>query len=86
VTCNGYPGRFGFGWSWPPYSLDLNPCDYLLWGFLKNNVYWNNPHTVEELKREITAAVVSIFKETPAEFLEDFSRRQKMLLNAQRWM
>jgi hypothetical protein len=31
-----------------------------LWGFLKDSAYRNNPHTVEELKGEITSAVDSI--------------------------
>ena len=29
-------------------------CDFYLWGTLKNNVYRNNPHTVDELKENIT--------------------------------
>ena len=29
----------GTGIEWPPYSPDLNPCDFFLWGFLKDNVY-----------------------------------------------
>jgi hypothetical protein len=30
---------------WPPQSPDLNPCDFYLWGKLKDKVYVNNPHT-----------------------------------------
>jgi hypothetical protein len=29
-----FPEEFGFGWSWPPYSPDLNTSDYFLWGFI----------------------------------------------------
>jgi hypothetical protein len=36
-----------------PYPSELYPCDYFLWGFLKDAVYKNNPHTIEELKQEI---------------------------------
>ncbi|GBL93848.1 hypothetical protein AVEN_153614-1 [Araneus ventricosus] len=25
--------------AWPPRSPDLNPCDFWLWGFLKDRVY-----------------------------------------------
>ncbi|GFT51737.1 uncharacterized protein TNCV_4440391 [Trichonephila clavipes] len=25
--------------TWPSHSLDLNPCDFRLWGFLKDRVY-----------------------------------------------
>ncbi len=27
---------------WPPRSPDLNPCDYFLWGFLKDKIYVKN--------------------------------------------
>jgi hypothetical protein len=30
---------------WPARSPDLNPCDFYLWGNLKDKVYSNNPHT-----------------------------------------
>ena len=37
---------------WPPYSPDLNPCDFYLWGYLKNKVYTSpTPKTTEELKK-----------------------------------
>jgi hypothetical protein len=34
----------------PKRSPDLNPCDFYLWGNLKNKVYSNNPHALDELK------------------------------------
>jgi hypothetical protein len=36
---------------WSSRSPDLSPPDFYLWGFLKENVYKNNPHTLEELKQ-----------------------------------
>ena len=45
---------------WPPRSADLTYCDYYLWGYLKGKVYRNNPHTLEELKAQITRAVQCI--------------------------
>jgi hypothetical protein len=44
-----------------------------LWGFLKNCVFTNNPHKVEELKAKIMAAMESIIKETLAAVMEDFT-------------
>ena len=38
---------------WPPYSPDLNPPDYFLWGYLKDRVYQDNPDTIERLKETI---------------------------------
>ena len=34
--------------TWPPYSLDLNSCDYFLWGYLKERIYQNNPQTLPD--------------------------------------
>ncbi|GBL97863.1 hypothetical protein AVEN_87314-1, partial [Araneus ventricosus] len=31
--------------AWPPCSPDLNPCDFWLWGFLKDRVYGGNKQT-----------------------------------------
>jgi hypothetical protein len=39
--------------QWPPHSPDLNPCDFYLWGMLKDKVYVNNPHMAEGLKENI---------------------------------
>jgi hypothetical protein len=58
--------------SWPPYSTDLNPCDYCLWGYLKDNVYRNNPHTVHEMKRETEAAVIKIIPDILGRVLVNF--------------
>jgi hypothetical protein len=45
---------------WPARSLDLNPCDFHLWGNLKDKVYSNNPHTLVELKQSIRETISSI--------------------------
>jgi hypothetical protein len=73
VISNRYPGGFGTGWSFPPYLPDLSPSHYFLWGFLKDNIWRNNPHLVEEWKGEIMAAVESITEETLAAVMENFS-------------
>jgi hypothetical protein len=51
-----------------PYLLDLNPCDYFLWGFLKG---------------EITVAVVNITEEAMAAVMENSSQHQQIVLDAQ---
>ena len=38
---------------WPPRSLNLSICGFYFWGYLKDKVYSNNPHTIEELKTNI---------------------------------
>ena len=41
------------GDSWAPYSPDCNPCDFFLWGFLKEKVYQPLPANMASLKRKI---------------------------------
>jgi hypothetical protein len=47
----------------PPRSSDLNPCDFYLWGKLKDKVYVNNPHTLDELKDNIRVEISDITRE-----------------------
>ena len=37
---------------WLSYSQDLNPPDYLLWGYLKDRVCENNPQTRQDIIRK----------------------------------
>ena len=50
--------------EWPPRSPDLTPCDYFLWGHLKNKVYATPPISVDNLRICITAEV-NILKKSP---------------------
>lgn len=43
--------------SWPPRSPDLSPCDFFLWGYLKERVYREKPRTLHELKEAITEEI-----------------------------
>uniref|UniRef100_A0A2H1WKC1 SFRICE_041649 n=1 Tax=Spodoptera frugiperda TaxID=7108 RepID=A0A2H1WKC1_SPOFR len=42
--------------AWPPRSPDLTPCDYHLWGWLKQKVYFVEVNTREELRERIRIA------------------------------
>ena len=47
--------------AWPPRSPDLTPCDFFLWGCIKDIVYVPPlPTEVEELRNRIVLAVQSI--------------------------
>jgi hypothetical protein len=39
--------------EWPPRSPDLTPCDFFLWGYLKNKVYTSPPHDLNDLQNRI---------------------------------
>jgi hypothetical protein len=46
---------------WPPRSPDLTPCDFLLWGYVKDKVYMPPlPRDLPELRQKIVAAVDTI--------------------------
>ena len=46
---------------WPPRSLDLTPCDFFLWGFVKDSVYVPPlPKSLKELRDRITHAQQTI--------------------------
>jgi len=46
--------------DWPPYSPDLNACDYFLWGYLKDKVYAEKIRDIEHLKKRITDEINNI--------------------------
>jgi len=46
--------------EWPPRSPDLTPCDYSMWGILKERVYSQNVLTISELKERITTEFAAL--------------------------
>ena len=46
--------------GWPPYSPDLNPCDFFLWGYLKDRVYRSGPNSLEALETAIREEIDNI--------------------------
>jgi hypothetical protein len=60
VLKEGFEDRLISRGLWPVRPPDLNPCDFYLWGNLKDKVYLNNPHTLVELKQSIREIISSI--------------------------
>ncbi|KAK9688465.1 hypothetical protein QE152_g35295 [Popillia japonica] len=50
----------GGGITWPPYSPDLNPCDFYLWGSLKDTVYRDSIDTLDNLEMAIRQRIEAI--------------------------
>ena len=48
--------------AWPPRSPDAPPCDLLLWGYVKDQVYVPPlpPPSIPELKVQIRTAIETI--------------------------
>jgi hypothetical protein len=52
-----FAGRLISKGLWPPRSPDLSPPDFFVWGHLKDTVYSNHPHTLQELQTNIQRTV-----------------------------
>ena len=61
--------------EWPPRSPDLTPCDFFLWGYLKNEVYTMPPLNLEDLRLRIEVQV-GILKERPDMIMRSFGSMQ----------
>jgi hypothetical protein len=47
--------------KWPPRSPDLTPCDFFLWGYVKEQVFVPPlPQDIDELKLRIAAAIENL--------------------------
>ena len=65
-----FPGRLISNKSdfvWPPRSPDLNPCDFFLWGYMKQDIHRAQPGSTEDVKQKI--------REFMAEISEDLLQR-----------
>ena len=60
---------------WPPRSPDLTPCDYFLWGYLKDIVYRTRPTNISELKTKIRDAVSTIDEDTLQKVFKNMENR-----------
>ncbi|CAH2002658.1 unnamed protein product [Acanthoscelides obtectus] len=45
---------------WPPRSPDLNPLDYFLWGYLKNQIYKRRYDNLDALKTAVREKITQI--------------------------
>lgn len=66
---------------WAPHSPDLNPLDFFLWGYAKDNVYRNNPRTLQDLKEAIVAFVRGIPQAMCGQVIRNFAVRLNECLN-----
>jgi len=70
--------------SWPPYSPDLAPPDYFLWGFLKAKVYSNGNFTnLEDLKQRIMTEIHLIPRELLQNVCDSFPEKLDLCISRQ---
>ena len=60
---------------WSPHSPDLNPLDFFLWGYCKDNVYFDKPATIDQLKRNVTRFIRAIPQDMCVRVVQNFKRR-----------
>jgi len=53
VMSHRFPERHESGKLRPPHSPDINPCDFFLWGFLKEEVFQRWPQNGAQLRAHI---------------------------------
>ena len=52
--------------EWPARSPDLTPCEFLLWGWAKEEVYRAKPRRMEQLEDRIPKVITNV----PHDFLQ----------------
>ena len=66
--------------EWATHSPDLNPCDFFLWGYLKNVSYRGKPETIDELKTAVHDSMNAITVETCRATIANFKKRVQRCL------
>lgn len=61
---------------WPPRSPDLTPCDFFLWGYIKDRVFVPPmPRDLQDLRQRITTAFATIDRDMLKRVWEEFDFR-----------
>jgi hypothetical protein len=68
--------------DWPPRSPDLNPCDFFLWGYLKQRVYNPLPKTLEDLRLNIVREVENLPETMLKATFSNFRKRCELFISA----
>jgi hypothetical protein len=70
---------------WPAHSPNLNPCNFYLWSTLKDRVYENNSHSLQEMKENILLFQENNFTVYLEIFFEDVRHAQKKVDTSRRY-
>lgn len=57
IISTRYPKIFNMGIEWPPYSPDLTPLDFCIWGTLKSRIIKHKPFSLKELEMALRTEV-----------------------------
>lgn len=82
VVSNRFPETFQTVFKWPPYSPDLNPPDFFLWGYLKSKVYTNEPQNLADLMHNICKEMKEIPEDMLKKTIQNFKNRLALVKKA----
>lgn len=82
VIARNYQTRYGCGYEWPPNSPDLNPCDFYLWGKLKDRVYSTQPDNLTQLRARIQEEIEDISQAECSRVISNFKKRIEKVYEA----
>ena len=68
------------GDTWAPYSPDCSPCDFFLWGYLKEKVYHPLPVTLEALRRKNTREFTRIPELMVQKAVLNMKKRERLIV------
>lgn len=72
-----FPGDKLLSWRndfrWPPYSLDLNPPNYFLWGHFKEIIPDIDPQTLAALKDNTRREIKRILADMNGRVIKNFN-------------
>jgi len=83
VIARSFPETFQCGLAWPPYSPDLSPLDFFLWGYTKDKVFRTNPKTLDELRNAIVGIIESIPDDMFENVIASFQERLQYCISQQ---
>ena len=70
-----FGGKFVKKDKWSPRWPDLNPCEFFLWGYLKDRVYEKRLDSIDKLKEEIKIEISKTSKITISVGVENMNKR-----------
>ena len=82
---NRFPGRLISNKSdfiWPPRSPDLNPLDFFLWGYMKEQIHRAQPGSIAEVKQLIENFMASITEDLLQRVTGQFVSRIRRCIEA----
>lgn len=83
VISTKYPQKYNMGMEWPPYSPDLTPLDFCIWGTVKARIAKHKPLTLFDLTNALRAEVSLFTQEFIISAISNMIPRIQSLRNAQ---